>query len=230
MVTFAISGKGLLRVGKAMSARCQSTHPCSFTGKVGTSKSVRLRAMPGKGWKFTGWSGCKSSTSTCTLRLPHKGRVGVTFVPPGDRLNPYAFGKNGHVGRGWEVKINSTVPNANSIIEAVVDQYGDPINQPPPAGAQDYMVKVTITYNGGGSSNAFDNVLYELRAQGSHKADYTYNSCGTPPAPNFENAPSGDLYSGRTLTGNVCFQVAINDVSSLMVHEFGFSDVWLALH
>jgi hypothetical protein len=228
-VTLAITGKGVVRVGKAKRAHCATTTaPCYVSVKVGTSKTVRLHAMPASAWKFTAWSGCKSATSACTLRLPHRGRIGVTFVPPGNQLNPYAFGKTGPVGNGWDVKINSTVPNADSIIEAVTDQYGDPINQPPPAGAQDYMVNVTLTYTGGGSSNAFDNVLDGLRAQGVHKADYAYYSCGTPPTPNFESV-SGDLFSGQSLTGNVCFQVAVNDVSSLMVHQFGVSDVWFAL-
>lgn len=228
-VRLAITGKGVVRVGRKRRAHCAgTTAPCYVTVKVGTSKRVRLRAMPASAWKFTAWRGCKSTTRSCTLRLPHRGRVRVTFVPPGNRLNPYAFGKTGPVGNGWDVKINSTVPNANSIIEAVVDQYGSPANQPPPAGAQDYMVNVTLTYTGGGSSNAFDNVLDGLRAQGAHKADYAYYSCGTPPTPNFESV-SGDLFSGQSLTGNVCFQVAVNDVSSLMVHQFGVSDVWFAL-
>jgi hypothetical protein len=151
----------------------------------------------------------------------------VTFVPPGARENPYAIGQTGPLGNNWNLRVNSVTPNASDQVVAYHDPGGFE-NKPPPAGAQDFMAQVTLTYTGGGSSNAFDNVLDRLQAEGSHNAPYAYYSCGVPPAPNFESV-SGDLFSGQSITGNVCFQVAVNDVDSLLAYVDAVKPVWFAL-
>jgi hypothetical protein len=72
-------------------------------------------------------------------------------------------------------------------------------------------------------------VLNRLQAAGSHNAPYAYYSCGIPPAPNFEHV-SGNVFSGQSITGNVCFQIAANDADSLMLSASADSGhVWFAL-
>lgn len=222
-----VTGKGTVLVGTTRRLHCAST--CQFTINAGTSTLVRLRALPATGWKFVSWTGCGLAIGrTCRVRLPRIRQVSVIFVPPGDRRYAIPVGRPAPIGRGWNLTIDSSLLNANSVILAVTDQSGHPVNQPPPAGAQDYMVNITATYVGGGSSSVFDNVLDWLHAQGSGHADYAYYSCGTPPTPNFENV-ADQVFSGQSVTGNVCFQVAIADVPYLRVHDGVTKDVWFKL-
>jgi len=73
----------------------------------------------------------------------------------------------------------------------------------------------------------FDNLADLFDAVGSHKATYDYafgNSCG----PGESKLPSPDLqptaennepvFSGQTVSGNICFQVASNDAASLLFY------------
>jgi hypothetical protein len=75
-------------VGMGNARRFSCTAPaataatCSATIKVNTAKHLKLRAIPASGWKFASWKGCRSSTNTCTLTLPHKVKVVATLSPP----------------------------------------------------------------------------------------------------------------------------------------------------
>jgi len=118
------AGSGTVRVTGNPAFTCRATvvtgNTCRHTFHVRRGRRIVVKALPLAGWKLTGWAGaCKCTAATCSLRLKARRSVAVTFVPPGDRLNPYAVGKNGAIHDGWELRINATVPNANSIIEAV---------------------------------------------------------------------------------------------------------------
>lgn len=225
-LTVSVTGSGVVHITGGRQITCKVS--CQQTFRVRAGSRVVVRPAPTTGWKFTAWAGaCKGSAPTCTVRPRRASSVGVTFVPPGARENPYAIGQTGPLGNNWNLRVNSVTPNANDQVVAYHDPGGFE-NKPPPPGAQDFMAQVTLTYTGGGSSNAFDNALDRLQAEGSHNAPYAYYSCGVPPAPNFESV-SGDLFSGQSITGNVCFQVAVNDVDSLLAYVDAVKPVWFAL-
>jgi Divergent InlB B-repeat domain len=224
-LTVTISGNGTVRFNGGRQVTCAAAS-CKRTLPVRAGSKVTLTTQPGTGWKFGAWAGaCRGTASSCKVRMTRAVRVGVTFIPPGDRANPYPIGESGALGNGWKIQVVSVTPNAN---DQVVAYQGGFVNQPPPPGAQDFMAQVTLTYTGGGSSNAFDTVLDWLRAEGSHNAGYAYYSCGVPPPPNFEDV-SGDLFSGQGITGNVCFQIAANDADSLLMNVDSVKPVWFAL-
>jgi hypothetical protein len=85
---------------------------------------------------------------------------------------------------------------------------------------------------GGGKDDAGQIVNFILQAEGAHNASYTGfdSSCGDPV--NRDRRLEGPvaygawstLFSGRSVTGPVCFQVAANDVASLMLHSTGQGD------
>jgi hypothetical protein len=225
-LTVNVTGSGIVRVTGGRQITCKAS--CRQTFRVRAGSRIVVRTVPTDGWKFTTWAGaCKGSAPTCALRPKKASSVGVTFVPPGARENPYAIGQTGAIGNGWNLRVVSVTPNANDQVVAYHDPGGFE-NHPPPPGAQDFMASIILTYTGGGSSNAFDNVLDLLDAEGSHNARYAYYSCGVPPAPNFENV-SGDLFSGQSITGNVCFQIAVNDVDTLLATVDVVKPVWWAL-
>jgi hypothetical protein len=88
-----------------------------------------------------------------------------------------------------------------------------------PATAQDFLVSLTLTYTGGGKGNLYS-LVDMLHAVGSHNAPYDMGDdpCGVfLPAPDLGNQGAGDVFSGRTVTGNVCFQIASNDADSLLL-------------
>jgi hypothetical protein len=154
----------------------------------------------------------------------------VTFIAPGARTNPFPLGQPVKL-EGWTVKVNSAILNANSEVAAVRDEFGRPENSPPRAGAQYTLVNVSLTFVGGGSSNLRDYLFdHELDAEGVHNAPYRSTGCVPPPPdPNLV----GDVFSGQTVVGDLCYQIASNDADSLMLTAFEESEngriVWFAL-
>ncbi len=70
-----------------------------------------------------------------------------------------------------------------------------------------------------------------LYAQGSHNVRYELDDdyCGTWPVPSLQY--TGDVFSGQSQTGNVCFMIASNEAASLMFFtETEYQQqVWFAL-
>jgi hypothetical protein len=168
------------------------------------------------------------------LRLKTSRSVAVTFVPPGDHLNPYPLATGVTMNDGWRVKVNSVIINADDLVEAVYDpNLGRYPNPPPPAGAQYTLINLTMKYVGGGSAYLGDflNLDQQLEAEGAAKARYRPDAC-EPPQPDL--GVVGQVFSGQAKTGNLCYEIASNDASSLFLTGYvewrsGERLVWFAL-
>jgi hypothetical protein len=149
----------------------------------------------------------------------------VRFVPPGNHLNPYPIGTAVVTSDGWTVKVNSATLNADSQVEAVKNQ------PPPPAGEQYTVVNLTMTAPvGGGPFDLGDFLFHGQQMQGSF--EYTPDAC-EPPQPDLGTV--GQVSSGSTVTGNLCYEIATNDAATLMLTGFAPTGtnprpVWFALH
>jgi hypothetical protein len=195
---------------------------CHFTVKTGTGTQLRLVAAPATSWRFASWRGCtlEPQATVCHLRLPHTGRVTATFGAPGSRQNPYPLGTAATLYQ-WRFKVNSATINADAEVEA----YG---NLPPAAGAQYTLVNVTATYLGGGSGSISFWLTQEedMVALGASNAEYGFSpQCG----------PLADqVFSGQSVTGNLCFEIASNDASTLLLNgslnKYDlYQNIWFAL-
>ena len=231
-LTITINGEGMV-AGRGLRFHC-AVAKCTKSFSIPPGP-IRLTASPAPTWRFTTWSHvrCRPSTETaCTFRAVRRvTRVSATFVPPGARLNPIPLGKTAAIGLGWSLTVLSVKPDAVEDVLGVKGPNGEPINSPPPAGAQDFMVLVNAIYEGGGKGNP-TYLVNNTYAAGSHNAKYDTqeNSCGTWPQPSFQYAP--DVFPGQTLTGNICYQIATSDASSLMLFTELHHNrlVWFALH
>jgi hypothetical protein len=112
------------------------------------------------------------------------------------------------------VTINSDRINADEQVEAVRDESGLQVNDPPRAGAQYTLVNLSVTYVGPGSNGFEDYLFGALKAEGDKILDEP--TC-TPPQPVGSIDP---LLSGRTDSGNLCYQIASDDATSLLLTGF----------
>jgi hypothetical protein len=229
-----VNGSGTVRVPGNPAFTCQasfrtSSH-CRHTFQVRKGRRIVLKESPASGWKLWKWTGaCHGSAASCSLRVKARrfGFVTASFVPPGDRLNPYPLGRAVDLGDGWRLEVNSATINADAEVEAVTDQYGDHVNPPPPAGAQYTLVNVSMTYTGGGSASLGD-YLYSygnLDAEGAGNAPYQVGYCTPPPV---DLSAVGQVLSGQTETGNLCYEIASDDASTLLLSGTAFVN-WFAL-
>jgi hypothetical protein len=169
--------------------------------------------------------------------LPSTAKKGEALLTggAGSRHDPIPLGHSASIGAGWLVKVDKVTPNADRLFR----------KNPPPAGAQNYLILVTLTYRGGGKDDAGQIVNFILRAVGAHGASYdtTSDGCGIAdssmsrygdaripgvdwPAPSLERA--GYLFSGRSVRGNLCFQIARNDAKSLVLYSTGKGDIFIS--
>ena len=172
-----------------------------------------LKASPPSGWKLWRWSGaCHGSAASCSLRVKARrfGFVTASFVPPGDRPNPYPLGTpvllSDPADTGWRMTVNSATINANAQVEAVNG------NVPPPAGHQYTLVNLSLTLLNGGPIQLKDFTMGSLLTE-AHNHPYTTGGC-TPPSPDIS---AGTINSGQTETGNLCFVIFTTDASKLML-------------
>jgi hypothetical protein len=229
-LTVTITGKGIVRLSGGRQVACAAS--CKRTVSVRAGSKITLSTQPSAGWKFGAWAGaCRGTSPACKVRITRAARVGVTFIAPGDRANPFPLGQTVKLSAKWQMKVISATLNATDQVVALKDEYGDPENDPPPPGAQYTLVNISGTYIGGGSSYA-NELFGAVRMEGVHNATYYGSECIPPPP----RVPYRDVFSGQTVTGNLCFRIAANDADSLMLsvsHEDPktYSEVttWFAL-
>lgn len=208
----SIEGSGTVRVTGARVVACAKT-ACRRTIRVPSGSRIVIRTAPAAGWKFTTWAGaCKGFKATCSLELHTSADVGVSFVPPGARSNPYPLGTPVTLVGGWRVTVHPGTIEADKQVEAVRDKNGFVVNDPPPAGAQYALVNLSVSYVGAGASGFEDYLFGAIKAEGGSNALYE-PSC-VPPQPLGSIDP---LLSGQTDSGNVCYQIASNDADSLLL-------------
>jgi len=212
-----VNGSGTVRVPGHPAFTCRAGFPasshCRRTFYVPKGRRIVVRESPASGWKLWRWSGaCHGSGASCSLRVKARrfGFVTASFVPPGDRLNPYALGTpvtlNDPAGTGWRMTVNSATLDANAQVEAVNG------NVPPPAGQQYAVVNLSLTLLNGGPIQLKEFTMGRLLAY-AHNHDYLTGEC-TPPSPDIS---AETVNSGQTATGNLCFVIFTTDASKLLL-------------
>jgi hypothetical protein len=168
-------------------------------------------------------------------------RVSATFVPPGVPVNPVGLGRQACINvfeyadrvrpcdGDDRIRVVAVTPNATSEVLAA-----DSRNTVPPAGFQDYLVRVSISP--GTPSEILREFIWSIFLANASRppSNYTFNyytpvnnSCGkgTLPAPDLLKQGVFDLQQStfvipdtQTVTGNVCFQVSSADVGRLLLY------------
>jgi len=85
------------------------------------------------------------------------------------------------------------------------------------------MISVVLTYRGGGKDDSSTLVNFILHAMGAHGASYntTADSCGSEARDNVPPFTWPVVYSGQSVRGTICFQIAANDANSLALYSTG---------
>jgi len=108
----------------------------------------------------------------------------------------------------WELSVLSVTPDATDAVMAE-----NQFNDPPQPGNQFYVVELSATYVGN-RSEAFA-LGPSITAVGNSAVAYGYNAtCGVIPDPIDEFS---DVFPGGTVFGNVCWEIATDDVDSLVL-------------
>jgi hypothetical protein len=225
-----VNGSGTVWVPGHPPFTCYASFPtsshCRRTFYARKGRRFVIKESPASGWKLWRWTGaCHGSAASCSLRVNAKqfGFVTASFVPPGDRLNPYRLGTTATLTDGWQLKVNSVILNADSQVEAVDSQ------SPPPAGAQYTLVNVSMTYAGSDTSvPALP--LSGVLAVGAGNAGYDVDGLCIPP-PLDLGSDFTQVSSGQSVTGNLCFEIASHDAATLMLTAHGTTGlaVWFRL-
>jgi hypothetical protein len=230
---------GAVRWGRFL---CGMTSPCSATIHVPRGRRFLFHEHPSNGWHLTrGWkAACHGSPAvtrnhvgtarSCWLRLNAPRSVHLTYVArySGSFLNPWPLGTTDKLwlapGTGtFELTVNSATINANAEVEAVADpNTGEPANGPPPAGDQYTLVNLSLSLN----RAPLPAVLNQLEIKGAKKAAYQPNTC-VPPSPDLGSL--GTVPSDQTVTGNLCFTIASDDASKVLLRALNaYGDITTA--
>jgi hypothetical protein len=144
------------------------------------------------------------------------------------RDNPFPLGSAGDVGGGWTVTVTNVYPDATALVLAA-----NPFNVPPSPGRQFFMIAVSATYSGPGSSRLGSG--FSMRSVGASQVVYTTfdaEFCGVLPEPNIDLFDP-EVFTGGTVSGNAaCWSIRSSDAASLvMFYEPLASDqrTWFAL-
>jgi hypothetical protein len=89
------------------------------------------------------------------------------------------------------------------------------LDPPPPTGAQYALVNASLTYVGPGSSNVSGYVRNWLGSEETPTIRYQLGC--TPPPLDLSVVPD-PTYPGQTVTGNLCFEIASSDASTLLLY------------
>lgn len=203
-----MGGSGTLRVAgsRPFTCRARASGTCRHTFHVRRGRRIVIKASPLAGWKLTRWLGaCKGSAPTCSLKLKAgRSAAVVTFVPPGDRLNPYRPGTAAKVNDGlgnWSMRILSTSEQGNDLIVRVQATLAQSVPNSWTLGL-DYATFLKLKDRS--PAVASDQCL--------------------PPDPNFlfvgtDVPPWGPGYvqGGQTVTGNLCFSYGPDTPEMLFV-------------
>jgi len=148
--------------------------------------------------------------STAVVEVP-------PFTGPGSsRGNPATLGTSVRTPDDREVRVASVDLDAWPIVEAESQ-----FNDPPATGKRMALVTVSVTYSGTGDETVFVS-SNEFSLTGSRSV--VYNSfddgvyCGSIPS-----ELNGELFSGGTLEGNVCFQYPEDEMNLILIVEPAFS-------
>lgn len=129
------------------------------------------------------------------------------------------LGKFAGVGAGWRVKVDLASPAL-----WIVDGHALPVD----GGNAEFLLRVSVRWSGGGSSNNVRGLLKRMWLQSARGSTSTFYSpqvgaadigCALKQTPkqwrNITTIRSGRVTRSGTLTGQVCFQVDPGDRASL---------------
>lgn len=231
-LTVTIKGTGNVTVTGHPRLFCKTT--CTKTLQIPAGAKVTLTPHPTTLWKLAPWTPpCAAAVPACKLTVTRAATVAVTFLAPGTQANPIQVGHAWPVRDGWRMKVGSVTANANAQVLAAANNAS--FAQVPP-GAQDFMVSISATYTGGGSGDLSTGLVGLVETVGAHNAIYDTNTTPCPgsawPSPSLQNTEQ-QVFSGQSVTGNVCYLIAANDAASLVMFVYsGANDqnrIWFAL-
>ena len=231
-LTLTVKGKGIVKVSDKPAVSCTAT--CKRTIRVPVGKRVTVTPTPRTLWKLAPFSGtCQGAAEKCSFTATRPQALTVTFLAPGARANPIPLNTAWKLPGKWTLKIDSSTPNMQL-------KHRDGTPKIPSAGAEFFMIYIEETYTGRGSSDTL-NYGPGFDAIGRHNVVYVHdrsNACGPGSGP----LPEPDLQpynrdhridSGQTVAGNICFEIATDDASSLLLYARALLHtraVWFALH
>lgn len=126
----------------------------------------------------------------------------------GSRASPLPRGAEAAFTNGWAVKVNDVTPDATAAVRA-----RNQFNDPPPAGQQFYIVNITAAYSGPGSKTPLSDLRFSTVDSGN--TQITEGHCGVIPD-DFDAFK--EVFSGGSLTGNICFAVPSATFASLVLY------------
>jgi hypothetical protein len=212
--SIVIAGWGNVTLSKGLGEhrtfRC-TDYSCSANGYRIHGSRIALIARPYKGWKFTGWNGaCRGASPKCAIHVVPKRhvRADASFVPiaPGWRSNnPIRLGTTASIGDGYQVRVNSVLPNPQ-------------LSPSAPPGEAYFAANVTLTYTGPGEGDA-GSILWVTIAH--HKdggiSSHSITAAGDPPYA--AQQPPLDYHHpldpGHSTTGYICWRVGASEATSI---------------
>lgn len=128
--------------------------------------------------------------------------------PVGTRENPVPLGEVVDLGNGFAFRVVDVIPDAWEVIIAE-NQFNEPAAQ----GYQFFIATIEVTYNGEGSVEMGGGFGY--RAVGASGVAYESGfECGVIP----NEFRDTELFTGGTITGNLCWQIRSEDADSLVMY------------
>jgi hypothetical protein len=129
----------------------------------------------------------------------------------GCRSNPIPVNVFHDIGRGWDVKVTSVLPNATSRILQF-----DRTNNPPRPGKQFFMITIAAKRTGKGPG--YLHAQFYIRSVGPSGREYApfSDSCGSIPDPDLET-DDRRIFPNTTVNGNVCWEVLSSDAPKLVM-------------
>ena len=181
-------------------------------------------------------SGSQDSSGSSDLEEPFRsimdGRQPIEIEVEGESGfgaldKPIPLAVRAPLGDGWDLQVQSVTRNANQMIEDA-NMFNDP-----PAEDRQFIIATVAVTNTGAGERTFD-ASFRLRLVSTTSGNtYTtfdeFDRCGVVP-----DATTDDpVPTGQANTGNVCWQVRIDDLDSLVVYSEDFSEseaaIWFAL-
>jgi hypothetical protein len=154
------------------------------------------------------------------------------FHIKGTEADPIPLNTAWPVGGGWTVTVHSSTSKITVGDAPAEFQPAHRRDVTAPRGAEFLLLSVSVTYRGSGSIPIGD-FLQRVSARGRHHAFYGYLYDFTLPAPNLV-MDIYPVYSGQTVNGDICFEVASAEAKSLLLDVFGTApnaageqNVWL---
>lgn len=139
---------------------------------------------------------------------PALGAPPISAVGSGTCEDPFPVGTTVTVDDDWQVTVVSVQPDATDLVLAQ-----NQFNEPPATGEQFFIAQVSATYIGDESGSFNAGVLAALGSSLVAYSSYE-DRCGVIP----DELPSNEVFPNGTVTGNVCWSVALVDVDALVMY------------